>query len=140
MNHDQRLNLREALRGPKDYKGLTDSDCWTFNYTKRVGEQETQKSCKFSNLGMALLVASEKSKDSQVRAVLAMLLQSDYFLPDAQDFESLITVWRDLGSTLVMKPFIQSGHMQLLFNSYNYDAKRRITRLLLGLSPDQQET
>ena len=137
MNHDQRLNLRETLRGPK---GLTDSDCWTFNYTKRVGEQETQKSCKFSNLGMALLVASEKSKDSQVRAVLAMLLQSDYFLPDARDFESLITVWRDLGSTLVMKPFIQSGPMQLLFNSYNYDAKRRITRLLLGLSPDQQET
>ena len=63
------------MRGPKDNKGLADNESWTYNYTKRVKEQETLKSCRFSNLGMALIVACDRSKDSQVRAVLAVLLQ-----------------------------------------------------------------
>ena len=61
------------MRGPKDLKDLGDS-VWIYNYTKR-GQQ---KWCKFSNLGMALLISCDKNKDSQVRAVLATLLQNPY--------------------------------------------------------------
>lgn len=139
IEHDQSLNLRESMRGPKDQKNLV-ADCWTYNYTKRVKEQDTQKSCKFSNLGMALIVACDKSKDSQVRAVLATLLQQAQFLPDARDFESFVTMWRDHGSALVLKPFLQASSMQLLFQSYPYESQRRITRLLLGLILDEEES
>ena len=38
----------------------------------------------------------------------------------------------------MLKPFVQSAAMQMLFCSYPYEAQRRITRLLLGLLPEVQ--
>lgn len=47
-----------------------------------------------------------------------------------------MAVWRERGSTLLLKPFLQAASMQFLFDSYPYESQRRITRLLLGLLPD----
>lgn len=91
---------------------------------------------KFSNLGMALLADCEHANDKNAMAVLAALLKQPSFVPEAIDFESFVTICRAKGTNLLLKTFLQSYSMQLIFCSYPYQSQRRIVRLLLGLTQD----
>ena len=137
IQNDKSLNLRESLRGPKDSFDLADG-FWVYTFTKKIGNEVLSFPRTFSNLGMALLADCDKNSDKKAREILPVLLKQPSFLPDACDFESFVTVCRERGTTLLLKPFVQSTEMQLLFCSYPYEAQRRITRLLLGLLPDVQ--
>lgn len=61
LKHDIHLNLRESLRGPKDQLFMVEEGHWIYTYTKKVQSQSVKMTRTFSNLGMALLVAKEKS-------------------------------------------------------------------------------
>ena len=116
LQNDKSLNLRESLRGPEN------DGIWIYTFSKKISGEEHKLERAFTNLGMALLADCDKNNDKKAREILSALLKQPSFLPDACDFESFVTVCRERGTTLLLKPFVQSAAMQLLFCSYPYEA------------------
>ena len=61
-------------------------------------------------------------------------------MPEPVDFESIVRVCRGSGRVMMLKNFLSTFSVQFIFSSYPYEAQRRITRLLLGLSAEGDKT
>ena len=91
------------------------------------------------NLGFALLGDCEHNDDKKNQLMLVQLLRQPSFVPHPVDFESFVTICLFKKTNLLLKTFLQSFQMQVIFTSFPLETQKRIMRLIMGLSPDGKE-